>query len=169
MDKKSIILIGMPAAGKSTVGVILAKLIGYDFVDTDLLIQKSEGKRLEEIIRERGVDGFIKVEEAVCCGYVPEIPTVIATGGSVVYGAKAMQHFREMGTLVYLDLGFEELQKRLHNIQQRGVVLREGQTLRDLYDERTILYNKYADIVIEEKDKGIEETVREIVGKMVHE
>jgi shikimate kinase len=106
---KNIVLIGMPAAGKSTVGVILAKLLGYDFVDTDLLIQKREGKRLEEIIREQGVDGFLAVEEEICCGFTPDAPAVIATGGSVVYEERAMRHLGENGTIIYLELGFDGL------------------------------------------------------------
>ena len=175
---KHIILIGMPAVGKSTVGVILAKMLGYDFADTDLLIQKQEGRRLEEIIRDKGVDGFLEIEEKVCCA-IPAVsvsvrqdgsfdelvlPAVIATGGSAVYGKRAMEHFKEIGTVIYLDVSLRTLEKRLRNIRQRGVVLRDGQTLRDLYDERIALYRKYADITIPEDGKDIEETVQEILS-----
>ena len=149
MKKTNLILIGMPASGKSTVGVILAKVIGYDFIDTDILIQKSQKKRLAQIIKEIGVDGFLEVENRVNAS-VEADHCIIATGGSAVYGEDAMRHFKEIGHIMYLKTDFETIRKRLGNIRQRGVALREGQTLRDLYDERTVLYEKYADTVIEE-------------------
>ena len=151
MEKKdNLILIGMPASGKSTVGVILAKVIGYDFIDSDLLIQRREGMRLAEIIEKKGIDGFIGVENEVNAS-IRASRSVIATGGSAVYGEEAMRHLREIGAVVYLQVDFEIIQARLRNIRRRGVVLREGQTLRDLYEERCALYEKYADTVIEEK------------------
>ena len=149
MKKTNLVLIGMPASGKSTVGVILAKVIGYDFIDTDILIQKSQKKRLAQIIKEIGVDGFLEVENRVNAS-VEADHCIIATGGSAVYGEDAMRHFKEIGHIMYLKTDFETIRKRLGNIRQRGVALREGQTLRDLYDERTVLYEKYADTVIEE-------------------
>ena len=155
---KNLILIGMPASGKSTVGVILAKVLGMDFSDTDLLIQKRAGLRLEEIIESRGLPGFLALEEDVCCGVACE-NTVIATGGSVVYSDKAMRHFRTLGRVVYLDVSYENLMKRLHDIKHRGVALREGQTVEELYAERAPLYRKYADLTVNEGDGGIEDTV----------
>ena len=149
MKKTNLVLIGMPASGKSTVGVIVAKVIGYDFICTDILIQKSQKKRLAQIIKEIGVDGFLEVENRVNAS-VEADHCVIATGGSAVYGEDAMRHFKEIGHIMYLKTDFETIRKRLGNIRQRGVALREGQTLRDLYDERTVLYEKYADTVIEE-------------------
>ena len=134
MSRTNLVLIGMPASGKSTVGVILAKVIGYDFIDTDILIQKAEKKRLSRIIEEIGVDGHC----------------VIATGGSAVYGEEAMRHFKKIGHIMYLKTDYETISKRLKNIKRRGVALKDGQTLRDLYDERVVLYEKYADTVIEE-------------------
>jgi len=150
MSRTNLILIGMPASGKSTVGVILAKVIGFDFIDTDLLIQRAEKKRLSQIIKERGVDGFLEVENRVNAS-VEADHCVIATGGSAVYGEEAMRHFKKIGHIMYLKVSFETLRKRLRNIKERGVALKEGQTLRDLYDERVVLYEKYADTVIEEE------------------
>ncbi|MBO4592350.1 MAG: shikimate kinase [Eubacterium sp.] len=158
MSKSNIVLIGMPTSGKSTVGVILAKLLGMDFIDSDLLIQKKAGRKLAQIIEDDGLEGFLKIEEDVCCSIEAE-NTVIATGGSVVYGATAMEHFKSIGRVVYLKIDYETLEARLHHTKQRGVVLRPGQSKKDLYDERTVLYEKYADIVISEEGKGIEETV----------
>lgn len=160
--KKNIVLIGMPGVGKSTVGVILAKVLGYQFVDADLLIQKQEGKKLKDIIAERGTDGFIEVENRVNASIEAE-ETIIATGGSVVYGKEAMEHLKEIGQVVYLELPYRVLEHRLRDIKGRGVVLREGQTLKDLYEERTPLYEKYADIVISEKGLNVEETVSRLV------
>ena len=150
MGKTNLVLIGMPASGKSTVGVVLAKVIGYDFIDTDILIQRSEKKRLSQIIEDVGVDGFLQVENRVNAT-VEADHCVIATGGSAVYGEEAMRHFRKIGHIIYLKVDYETIRKRLRSIKQRGVALRDGQSLRDLYEERTALYEKYADTVIEEK------------------
>lgn len=160
---KNIVLIGMPGVGKSTAGVILAKVTGYGFVDADLLIQAREKKLLKDIIASEGVDGFIRVENDVLSS-IDVTHSVIATGGSAIYGAGAMAHLKETGTLVYLSLPFEELEKRLGDIKGRGVVLREEQTLKDLYDERKVLYEKYADITVEEAGLSVEETVERIVA-----
>jgi len=157
----NIILIGMPASGKSTVGVILAKVLGMGFIDSDLVIQARAGKRLNEIIEERGIDGFLEFEKESCLTIDAE-NTVIATGGSVVYHEDTMEHFRKSGKIVYLETGYGELLKRLSDVKQRGVVLREGQTVKDLFLERVPLYEKYADIRIAEGKGGIEETVRKI-------
>lgn len=158
MQKDNIVLIGMPGVGKSTIGVILAKVLGYQFLDADLMIQKEEGKLLKDIIREKGTDGFIEVENRVNSN-IQVHHCVIATGGSVVYGKEAMAHLREIGTIVYLKQNLWHLEKRLRNIKNRGVVLRPGQTLADLYEERILLYEKYADVVVDEHGLGIEETL----------
>ena len=152
----------MPASGKSTVGVILAKVIGYDFIDSDILIQREEGMRLAEIIEEKGIDGFIEVENRVNAS-LQASRSVIATGGSAVYGEEAMMHLREIGAIIYLQVDFDVIQRRLRNIRQRGVVLRKGQTLRALYEERCELYEKYADLIVREGSGEIEEVVARII------
>ena len=162
MKKKNIVLIGMPGVGKSTVGVILAKVLGYQFVDSDLVIQKEEGKLLKEIIAEVGPVGFIEVENRINAGLEVE-HSVVATGGSVVYGKEAMEHLKSIGVVVYLSLPYEEISRRLSDIKGRGVVLRDGQTLKDLYDERTLLYEKYADVQIDETGLNVEETIEAIL------
>ena len=163
MPKSNIVLIGMPGVGKSTIGVILAKVLGYQFIDTDLVIQKEEGKLLKDIIAKVGPEGFIEVENRINASIEAE-NSIIATGGSVIYGRKAMGHLSTIGTIIYLSLPFEELEKRLSDIKGRGVVLKEGQTLKDLYYERTPLYEKYADIVIDEKGLNVEETIDKILN-----
>lgn len=162
MNKKNIILIGMPGVGKSTVGVILAKVLGYQFVDSDLVIQKEEGKLLKEIIAEVGPEGFVEVENRINAS-LDVTDSIVATGGSVVYGKEAMEHLQEIGTVVYLYLPYEEINSRLSDIKGRGVVLRDGQTLKDLYEERTILYEKYADVRIDETGLNVEETINAIL------
>lgn len=165
MKKNNIVLIGMPGVGKSTVGVILAKVLGYRFVDADLLIQQQEGRLLREIIADVGVDGFIQVENCVNASIEAE-HAIIATGGSVVYGKEAMEHLKSIGTVLYLHAPYEILEKRLADIRQRGVVLKEGQNLYDLYMERTPLYEKYADICVSEEGLTVEHTVDRIVEKL---
>ena len=160
--KKNIVLIGMPGVGKSTVGVILAKVLGYQFVDSDLVIQREEKKLLKDIIAEVGAEGFIQVENRINAS-LQVCDSVIATGGSVVYGVEAMAHLKEIGTVVYLSLPYEEIAKRLSDIKGRGVVLRDGQNLRDLYEERTLLYEKYADIIVDETGLDVEETIEAIL------
>jgi len=163
--KNNIVLIGMPGVGKSTVGVILAKVMGYQFLDADLLIQQQEGKLLKEIIAEVGTDGFIEVENRVNAS-IDSSKTIIATGGSVVYGKEAMEHLKSIGTIVYLEVPFSVLEKRLSDIKGRGVVLKDGQTLYDLYMERTPLYEKYADVSISEEGLGVEQTVELLREKL---
>lgn len=165
MQHNNIILIGMPGVGKSTIGVILAKLLGYQFVDADLLIQQQEKKLLKDIINERGTDGFIEVENRVNAGIVAE-HTVIATGGSVVYGKEAMRHLKEIGTVVYLEVSYDTIKKRLADIKGRGVVLRENQSLLDLYKERTPLYEKYADVKVTEEHLDVEQTIERLVEEL---
>lgn len=162
---KNIILTGMPGVGKSTLGVILAKELGYQFVDSDLLIQQQEKMLLKDIIAKKGVDGFLQVENEVNASIKTE-RSVIATGGSAVYGTDAMHHFRNTGLIVYLKCSYETLEKRLGDLKGRGVVLKEGQTLYDIYKERSVLYQKYADLVIEEDGKDIEETLAAVIDAL---
>ena len=149
----NITLIGMPGSGKSTIGVLLAKRLGYSFVDVDIVIQEKTGKLLREIMAEQGIDGFLKLEEQINQGLQAK-HSVIAPGGSVIYGEQAMAHLREISRLVYLKLSYEELEKRLGDLTDRGVAIRPGMTLRGLYDERVPLYERYADITISEEGRG---------------
>ena len=164
MKKRNIILIGMPGAGKSSVGVILAKALGYEFIDTDLVIQHREKRLLREIIADE--EGFLAIENEVNATLEAD-ESVIAPGGSAIYGKEAMEHFKEIGTIVYLKLSYEDLAKRLGNLKGRGVVLKEGQTLKDLYDERSKLYEQYAEITVDESGRDIQGTIlalREQIG-----
>ena len=163
--KDNIILIGMPGAGKSTVGVVLAKALGYNFVDSDLVIQKETGKRLFEIIDEVGIDEFLNIENRINAALSVE-KSVVATGGSVIYGEEAMEHLKSIGKVVYLKTDYESLEKRLGNLLKRGVAIRSGNTLLDLYNERVPLYEMYADITIDTKNKGIREVVEDISKTM---
>ncbi|MFR4439121.1 MAG: shikimate kinase [Hungatella sp.] len=153
MKKQNITLIGMPASGKSTVGVLLAKRLGYTFVDVDILIQSQENRLLKEIIAEEGLEGFLEVENRVNASLDTD-HAVIAPGGSVIYGKEAMEHLKEISTIVYLKLSYEEVEKRLGDLTDRGVVLKEGMTLLDLYRERVPYYEKYADITVDETGAG---------------
>lgn len=166
-EKANIVLLGMPGSGKSTVGVLLAKSLGKQFVDTDLLIQEQEGRLLSEIIREEGLDCFIAIENRVNASVTAE-NSVIAPGGSAIYGKEAMEHLKKTGIIVYLKLSYRSVAKRLGDLTSRGVVFRPGQTLRDLYYERCPLYEKYADYIVECDGKKIGETleaVRQMIGK----
>ena len=160
----NLILIGMPASGKSTVGVILAKISGRDFIDADIVIQNKTGKKLSEIIEEKGVDGFVETENRIN-SQIEASNAVIATGGSAVYGLEEMQHFKKIGKIIYLKVDFDTLKCRLGNIKERGVVVKKGQTLKDIYDERIPLYEKYADLTIDESGKNVEDIVEEILLK----
>ena len=167
MNRDNIILIGMPGAGKSTVGVVLAKKLGYAFVDSDLVIQSREGRLLHEIISEQGVEGFWKVEEAVNAS-IDAHRTVIATGGSAVYGGRAMEHFKQIGVVIYLKLSCDAIADRLGDLNERGVTLRDGQGLNDLYAERVPLYEKYADFTIECEELSIRKIVERISGNVMN-
>ena len=159
---KNIVLIGMPAVGKSTVGVVVAKRLGYEFVDTDLLIQKQEKRLLKEIIAQEGNDGFLAIENQVNRDLDVE-NAVIAPGGSVVYCEEAMEHYKKTGTVVYFKVSYETINRRIQNAKSRGVVLKEGQTLKDLYEERVCLFEKYADYTICEDGLTIEETIGNVL------
>ena len=160
--KSNIVLIGMPGVGKSTIGVILAKILGYHFLDSDLVIQEREAKRLHQIIAEKGTEGFLEIENDVNASLEAE-RTIIATGGSAVYGKEAMMHLKEIGEVVYLKADYQTIKKRLGNLEKRGVALKTGQTLKDLYDERTALFEKYADYTISEEGLELEETIDKVL------
>ena len=161
--QKNVILIGMPGVGKSTIGVIAAKLLGLRFIDTDLMIQEREDRLLSEIIEEEGIEGFLAIEDSVI-SQVKARNSVIATGGSACYGRNGMAHLKDLGIVVYLKLGFEPLCDRLGDLKNRGVVLKSGQTLKDLYEERIPLYESYADLTVEEDGLRVEETVEKMVA-----
>ena len=146
---ENIILIGMPGAGKSTLGVVLAKILGYEFIDADLLIQGKLDKTLQKIIDACGPDGFIEVENEVLCT-LSTSHAIIATGGSAVYSDEAMKHLSEIGHVVYLQISYDELKSRLSDLQERGVVLKNGvgMSLHELFDERKPLYEKYAEVTV---------------------
>lgn len=160
MTKKdgNITLVGMPASGKSTVGVLLAKRLGFSFVDVDIVIQEKEKRLLKEIIAQEGLDGFMAVENRVNAS-LDVARSVIAPGGSVIYGKEAMDHLKEISTIVYLKLSYEDVKSRLGNLVDRGVVLKEGMTLLDLYQERVPYYEKYADITVDETGQTVGQTV----------
>lgn len=147
---QNITLIGMPGAGKSTIGVVLAKRLGYRFVDTDLLIQEQEQRLLKEIIAEDGLEGFKRIENQVNANLEAD-HSVIAPGGSVIYCEEAMEHLKELGLVVYLRVSYEELAARLGDLVDRGVALKEGQGLKELMEERGVQYEKYADYIIDEE------------------
>lgn len=162
--EKNIVLIGMPGCGKSTVGVVLAKRIGFSFLDSDLLIQEKYGKLLHELIAEHGMEGFRKIENEANASITCE-GTVIATGGSAVYGEQAMAHLKDIGFVVYLKLPCAEIEARLGDLDERGVIIRDGQTLWNLYEERMPLYEKYADATIACAGRQIRDIVAEIADK----
>ena len=162
MQKKSnIVLLGMPGSGKSTVGVLLAKSCKMKFVDTDLVIQEKEGRLLSEIIKEEGLDRFVEIENRVNAGISAE-NSVIAPGGSVIYGEEAMKHFQDIAEIVYLKLSYQSVARRLGDLTKRGVVFRPGQDLKSLYEERCPLYEKYADYVVECDGQEIGETLEKV-------
>lgn len=159
--KSNVVLIGMPGCGKSTCGVIVAKMLLKNFFDTDLLIQNIEGISLQDIIDTKGIEYFEKAEEEAILNLDIK-GTVIATGGSVVYSDKAMEHLKSLGTVVFLNLGFENMEKRIRNFKTRGVVMRKGNTLLDMYNERLPLYKKWADITINCDRETAEDTAQAI-------
>ena len=163
--KNNLILIGMPGAGKSTVGVVLAKTLGYDFVDTDILLGRRLGMTLQSYIDRYGIERFLKEEEHAALSLDCE-NTVIATGGSMVLSDKAMRHLKNGSTTVFFDIPLEELVRRLRNIKTRGITLRAGQTIEALYDERRPLYERYADLTVPGRPENIRD-LEGLVGEIV--
>jgi len=159
---KNIVLIGMPGAGKSTVGVVLAKTLGMQFIDTDILIQERAGKMLQEILDGNGPDAFKRLEEETILSIRPD-RAVIATGGSVVCSEAAMAHLKSGGVVVYLEIPYAEMEARLKNITTRGILLLPGQSLRGMYDERVPLYEKYADLTVACSDEDFESVVGNVI------
>ena len=164
---RNIILIGMPGSGKSTVGVVLAKKLGYKFIDSDLIIQEKYNATLERLIEKYGDAGFIKLENDVNVA-IDVKKTVIATGGSAVYGQQAMDHFKEIGTVIYLDVSKEELEERLGSLKERGVVSNGKTTIEEIFEDRRNLYKKYADMTINLNNKILRESVEEIYDLVVN-
>ncbi len=162
MMNENIILIGMAGAGKSTTGVVVAKILAMDFLDGDLVIQKKTGRTLQDIIDKEGNAAFRKIEEEVLCGIQVE-NTVIAPGGSAIYYPAVFEHFKKNGKVVFLHVPFDEIQRRLSNLATRGVTLEDGQTIEDLYYQRLPLYQKYADITIDTTGLTLEDTVAKII------
>ena len=156
---KNIILIGMPGCGKSTVGVVLAKALGMDFIDSDLVIQKKTGVKLSQLIDEHGDEGFRAIENCINAELEAD-NSIIATGGSVIYGEDAMRHLKQIGTIIYLKLSYEAIEDRLGDLHARGVTIRPGWTLQDLYNERVPMYEKWADITVDCEQLRL----REVVG-----
>ena len=165
--RDNIVLIGMPGAGKSTLGIVLAKIMNYDFVDADLLIQQQSDKTLERIIDAIGPEGFIQVENQVL-SQIEREHTIIATGGSAVYSDEAMRHLSSIGRVVYLQIAYDELKGRLSDLSERGVVMKGGigMSLRDLFDERKPLYEKHADITVDVNDLSITAAARKVADAL---
>ena len=154
--KSNITLIGMPGAGKSTIGIILAKNLGMGFIDTDVLIQINQQKTLQQIIDETDHLHLRDIEESEVLKLNVD-NHVIATGGSVVYSEKAMAHLQKLSHIVFLDVAFDELERRIHNFESRGIAKREDQTFQELFDERRALYLRYAEIAIDGNERDQEE------------
>lgn len=163
--KTNIALIGMPAVGKSTIGVVAAKLLGKQFVDTDLLIQRARRQLLGEIIESDGICGLLKAEEKTLVG-LDETNSIIATGGSAVYSETGMKRLKQIAIVVYLKADFATIQGRLKETKNRGVVIKNGQTMRELYDERCPLYERYADIIIDVDGKSLEDVAQMLVNNV---
>ena len=161
----NIILIGMPGCGKSTVGVVLAKAANMDFIDSDLVIQKQMGTKLSQLLDEHGDAGFREIENRINANLAAE-NSVIATGGSVVYGEEAMRHLKAIGTVVYLKLSCEAIADRLGDLHARGVTIQPGWTLRDLYNERIPLYEKWADLTVDCESLRLREVVQTILAAL---
>lgn len=162
LKSSNLILVGMPGSGKSTVGVVLAKTLGMKFLDTDLLIQEQDGRLLHKIIETEGMDRFLNIEQNSILT-VDEKNHIIATGGSVIYSHAAMEHLKQRGQIIYLDVAYAEIVKRVNNITTRGVAMREGSTLLDIYNERSPLYEKYMDERIVCDGLSVEGVIKKII------
>ncbi|MBU5435282.1 shikimate kinase [Pseudoflavonifractor sp. MSJ-37] len=163
---KNITLIGMPGSGKSTVGVLLAKTLGFGFIDTDLVIQTREGALLQEVVDSHTNDEFLDIEADVICS-VDCDRTVIAPGGSVICRARGIEHLRALGKVVYLKVPCEALEQRIQNMGSRGIAFKPGETLRDIYEYRAPLYEKYADIVVDGDKGSLEETLSAVLQALI--
>ena len=163
--KRNIIFIGMPAVGKSKVGFAVARRLRMKFIDTDILIKKQEQRTLKEIIAEEGEEGFLAIENQVNRD-LKAFNAVISPGGSIVYCTEAMEHFKKIGTVVYLEASYDTIRSRIRSLTKRGVVLKEGQTFRKLYHERVKLYKQYADVVINEDGNTIEDTIENVIKEL---
>ena len=161
----NITLIGMPGSGKTTIGKALAQARGMDFLDSDREIERLHGATLAQLIAARGQAGFRALEEEVNAG-LRAANTVIAPGGSVVYGPRAMAHLREISRVVYLCLSYDAIAARLGDLTARGVTFAPGQTLRDLYEERCPLYERYAHSAVCCDGLSPEEIVQSIVQQL---
>lgn len=160
---KNVVMVGMPGSGKSTIGVILAKSLGFDFVDTDLVICKREGKRLQEIIDTEGLEKFLEIEQQVGEEISP-VNSVVATGGSMILSDEAMKNLKKDGIVVYVEVPLKILKKRITNMKTRGIAFKKGETLEDIFRVRTPLYEKYADITITADENTVpEDCVNQIV------
>lgn len=161
LKNRNIILIGMPGSGKSTIGVVLAKSLGYNFIDSDIVIQEKLGRRLWEVIDSVGKDEFNRIEGEINCDIDPEL-AVISTGGSAIYSEKAMKHFKNIGTVVFLDVDLKIIKRRLGDLKRRGISMKEGETIEDIYRERINLYRKYADMIFKPQAFSIKDNVEAI-------
>ena len=164
----NVVLIGMPGCGKSTLGVLLAKALQMDFVDTDLVMQNQYGKPLQQLVDELGTEGFSQAEENCICQLKPD-RTVIATGGSVALEERAMEHLSKSGTIVFIKLCYQTIESRLNNIATRGITLQKGQTLRDLYELRQPYYHRWGQIIVEADGLDVEQTVALLVNRLKEE
>ena len=163
----NIVLIGMPGCGKSTAGVLLAKTLGYSFLDTDLLLQQKAGKKLYEMIRDDGMEAFLQLENKTVASLGNLDKTVIATGGSVVLGEAAMTRLKSLGKIVNLQLPLAQIEHRVSNIKTRGIAMGPGEGLADVYEHRAPLYERYADVTVSAQDFSLEETVDEITRTVI--
>jgi shikimate kinase len=164
---ENIVLIGMPGAGKSTVGVVLAKTLGMKFLDSDLVIQKRENRLLQEIIDDVGMDTFLDIEKEAVLS-IDETRSIIATGGSVIFRKEAIKHLKKSSIIIYLEVDYEEIEKRINNITTRGIAKKKGATLEDVYKERVPLYKKYADVTVNCNNRSLEEVVEYIKDSIIH-
>ena len=163
----NIVLTGMPGSGKSTVGVLLAKALGYSFIDTDLIISRKAGKPLQKILDNDGLDRFLELEEEVGSTLECEY-TVVATGGSMVLSEKAMEHLKSLGTVVFINVAYDEIKRRVTNITTRGIAFHKDETLKNVYDQRTPLYRRYSDITVDIPSENftVEKSVEALVKKL---
>ncbi|MDB4077537.1 shikimate kinase [Porticoccaceae bacterium] len=165
MQTNTVVLIGMPGAGKSTLGILLAKELGLDFIDTDVSIQVREGKTLQQISDEKGYLALRDIEEQVL---LSENITgkVVSTGGSAVYSDAGMAHLKQDSVVVFLDVPLAELEQRISNFSTRGIARRPDQSFDDLFDERSTLYQRYADIRLDCSSLSVDEVLQKTLAAL---